>query len=135
MTKEQLMAYLPYDLKAQDVNTKEVRKVTLLHFTYDIDTVGHNHLIYDGVLLHKHIPILKPIEDAEKYIRSEFDKHYFGNDCDKDVIELFCYEKIGEIIDFNILEITTLPYDTVQWLLKNHYDVFGLLKENKAVNI
>jgi hypothetical protein len=46
-----ILPYIPFQLKAQDIRTKEIRTVTLLHFTYNKETVGHNHLISDGLLL------------------------------------------------------------------------------------
>lgn len=33
-----------------------------------------------------------------------------------------------------IFDIEVLPYGCVQWLLKNHYDVFGLIEAVLAVN-
>ena len=69
-----LAGYLPYGLKAQDLRTKEVRIVTLLHFTYDNETVGHNHLIYEGLMLSKHLPILFPLSDLTKEIEVNGEK-------------------------------------------------------------
>ena len=65
---EHLAPYLPYGLKAIDDKTNEIRLVTLLHFTYNKETVGYNHLLYDGMLLSKHIPLLYPLEYLTKEI-------------------------------------------------------------------
>lgn len=69
-----LAGYLPYGLKALCVRTNEIRTVTLLHFTYDLKTVGHNHLIYEGLLLEKHKPILRPLSDLTKEIEVNWEK-------------------------------------------------------------
>jgi len=136
MTKEQLMAYLPYDFEIFEDEFNSTHNVIgiIEDEIWCKDDIGDGYSFFISELLEQgYKPILKPIEDAEKYISSEFDKRDNNQDFNQEVIDLFCEEKIYCDESLSDLEITTLPYDSVQWLLKNHYDVFGLLKENKAV--
>jgi len=108
-----ILPYIPFKLKAQDIRTKEIRTVTLLHFTYDLSTVGHNHLIYDGLLLSKHLPILRPISDLEEI--SPAIHNYLIKKCENYVMRL-------QQIDYNVL-------------IENHFDVFGLIEQGLAISI
>lgn len=132
---EHLAPYLPYGLKVRlpYENVKTCRK-------YVIGTVG---AIYsDGsIVCHDTVnaspdrfkPILKPISEADTEIRTHFSLFFCCKQHDKQVIDLFCEEKIGEIELLQYLKIQELPYDSVQWLLSHHYDVFGLLESGDAV--
>jgi hypothetical protein len=78
-------------------------------------------------------PILKPISWADDYVRSEFNKFDHVQECDNEAIDLFCFEKLNTEDFLSELDLSKLPYDSIQWLLKNHYDVFGLLDVSEAV--
>jgi hypothetical protein len=133
-----LAPYFPYGLKVKlpIVNKKECRQ-------YVIGTIG---AIYsDGsICCHDTVnstpnwfkPILKPIEDADSLIRLEWAKFHSSKDYDydKEVIDLFSYEKIGTTDLLQAINLMHLPYDSMQWLLARHYDVFGLLDKGLAVS-
>jgi hypothetical protein len=116
-----LAPYLPYGLKAIDTQTKEIRRVTLLHFTYDLKTVGHNHLIYEGLILRKHKPILRPLSDLS------------NEDLEGEPI-YFPSIKMVELIESN-RDILGCDYSEVDYLIRNHFDVFGLIEKGLAINI
>jgi hypothetical protein len=131
-----IIPYIPFQLKAQDIRTKEIRTVTLLHFTYDLSTVGHNHLIYDGLLVSKHLPILRPILDLSILVKDEFEKYdgIRSGKADEEVINIFCEENgVDEIIE-NI-DLKSLPYECIEYMFKNHYDFFGLIEAGLAIDI
>jgi hypothetical protein len=116
-----LAPYLPYGLKAIDTQTKEIRRVTLLHFTYDLKTVGHNHLIYEGLILRKHKPILRPLSDLS------------NEDLEGEPI-YFPSIKMVELIESN-RDILGCDYSEVDYLIRNHFDVFGLIEKGLAIDI
>lgn len=124
---KQIAAYLPYEIKAQDVATKEIRTVTWLHFTYTAETVGLNHLIYEGLMLVKHKPILRPLSD------------YFGNKTGREVMdELNCSSdvvcEIWELADGrkNLDQISLKTYNV---MCENHIDFNRLIESGLAVDI
>jgi len=132
---QHLAPYLPYGLKVRlpFKNEKTCR-------SYVIGTVGGIYsdgsiVCYDTVNATPNWfkPILKPISEADTEIRTQFQNFHFCKQHDKEVIDLFCEEKIGDIELIQDLKIENLPYDSVQWLLSHHYDVFGLLESGDAV--
>ena len=78
-------------------------------------------------------PFLRPISDADIKIRTEWSKFHRCETYDKDVINLFSFEKLGTDELLQDLDLIQLPYDSIQWLLSNHFDVFGLLDSGDAV--
>lgn len=157
LTLKHLAAYLPYGLKAQDIRTKEIRLVTLLHFTYNVETVGHNHLIYDGLLLSKHLPILRPLSDlvkeieinGEKFIPLERLRELFYitnkyNNGSSSLTKTLIYNNSFKIKvedyyytsdNVNIYEKDINDFEIYQKLFKWHFDVFGLIDAGLAIDI
>jgi hypothetical protein len=121
--------YLPYRLKAKDLITKEIRTVTLLHFTYDTKTVGHNHLIYEGLLLSKHLPILRPLSDLTKEIEVNGEKFVPTQE--------YSYLRFEEISNYkggqNVMNFIQVREQNI--LLELHFDVFGLIEQGLAIDI
>ena len=148
LTLEQLAPYLPYSVMAQDINTKEVRLVTLLHFTYNTKTVGHNHLIYNGLLLSKHLLVLRPLSDLTKKIEHNGEM-FVPIDVLKNEFML------EQVFDKNIFDFYGFKSELGSWtfihdgkeihdecpifiyniLIKWHFDVFGLIQKNLAIDI
>jgi len=152
-----ILPYIPFQLKAQDIRTKEIRTVTLLHFTYDLSTVGHNHLIYDGLLLSKHLPILRPLSDLltncdvednpfNSYIKKEFtyieflqviynEKIRFSDDSFSDLppFKNSLHFSLCDIFQYslNFDEIFEIQDKLFRW----HFDVFGLIEQGLAISI
>lgn len=141
-----LAGYLPYELNALCVRTNEIRKVTLLHFTYDLKTVGHNHLIYEGLLLEKHKPILCPLSDLTKEIEVNGEKFVpiewfeIGDDVNDseeyDHGNIKLIKTMESISKFNISnDMLHLPYGVVQKLYEWHFDIHGLIEAGLAIDI
>jgi hypothetical protein len=133
LEKKHLLPYLAYDLKAIDVDNGSVRRVTLLHFSYDMKTVGHNHLLYEGLLLKKHKPILRPLSD----LTNEEEGQLFGSRLNW-LIEEYSTRPIHSIFT-QILEnnqwVLCLEYFLFEHLLEWHFDVFGLIEKGLAIDI
>lgn len=78
--------------------------------------------------------ILKPISDLDKLIRNEFEKYDSKEKYDQEIINIFCNENvIKENIDN--MNLSKLPYDCIEYIFKNHYDFFGLIKKGLAVDL
>jgi hypothetical protein len=67
-------------------------------------------------------------------IEAEFHKYSRGLYCDQEIIDLFCAELIGEYDDFDELDFERLPLKTVEYIFSNHYDFFGLIPQNLAID-
>ena len=122
-----IAAYLPYDLKAQSISTKQVRIVTWTHFSYNIQTVGINHLICEGLLLDKHKPILRPLS------------MYCGKMIAKDAMKLLncdvsVVHEIWELQD-GTKSLDQISVKTYNVMCENHVDFDRLIDANLAVDI
>ena len=82
-------------------------------------------------------PILKPISDLEILIENEFSKldDFNGSEYTSEIIELFCFENIGFEEDLSTYDLSKLPYECVEFMFKNHYDFFGLIKQGLAISV
>jgi len=133
-----LAGYLPYELKAMDKRTKEIRIVTLLHFTYNKETVGHNHLLYKGLLLSEHLPILRPLSDLTKEIEVNGEKFVPMKKLLKEVgfnYPLECYIQDEQwILNDGYRAIGQLSHRKVDMLLQWHFDIYGLIENNLAID-
>lgn len=81
-------------------------------------------------------PILKPISDLSILVIEEFEKYdgKINGKANDEIINLFCEENgVDEIIE-NIV-LSSLPYECVEYIFKNHYDFFGLIEKGLAVSI
>ena len=132
-----LAGYLPYGLKAIDERTKEIRTVTLLHFTYDRESVGHNHLLYEGILLSNHLPILRPLSDLAKEIevnRKKFvPKEKLWDEIVYDTDEEYYRILKREWDEIDLIK--SAPYRFVQRLQEWHFDIYGLIENGLAIDI
>lgn len=137
LTIKELAGYLPYGLKAFCVRTNEVRDVTLLHFTYDLKTVGLNHLLYEGLIVEPHKPILRPLSDLTKEITHNGETFV--------PMQKLKDENVSNIeFSLNQLwldQITSAKISILQcWMLQNilfewHFDVHGLIEKGLAINM
>lgn len=86
-------------------------------------------------------PILRPLSDLKIFHELEFKKYNEGKKYDKDYIEWFSYEQfqtmfcVEDIDDFLSLLPQYMLYGQIEWLLKNHFDIFGLIENNLAIDI
>jgi len=132
----ELAPYLPYKLKAyfKQKNTKTCRKMV-------IGTIGG---IYSNcsIVCHdtvnatpdKFFPILRTISEADSIMKNEFLKYNTGEKYDNILVELFCYEHTGTSELLSEIDLLKLPFDSVSWLIQNHFDVFGLIEKKLAIN-
>lgn len=153
---EQLCAYLPYRVKAVDTYRNQIRTVVFNHSTYDLTTVGINHLIFhDGILINPHELILRPLSDLRETIIHD-GKSFIP------LVELIklgnpSFEFEGRYDDFEINEVGypsawcrlmatmsiainhLLINDHPHWVIKKlhewHFDTFELIEKGLAINI
>ena len=79
--------------------------------------------------------LLRPLSELDQILLSEFEKYHKNIDCDNEIIELFCEEHIKTndlILEINI---ESLPFDTVIWMIKNHFDIAGLIEKGEAIDV
>jgi hypothetical protein len=117
-----LAGYLPYRLKVSnnlfpyDINTVSGLK----NETYFIE--NESKYAYGDIYTCK--PILRPLSDLKKEIEVNGEKFV-----PKDWIG---YNYIGENLDTNI---ATWSHRTIQKLLEWHFDIYGLIEQNLAIDI
>lgn len=122
-----VLPYLEYKLKALDTVTKEIREVTIEHQTYDTKTVGLFLLIKSEPLMRFHKPILRPLKEIYQVqeIMDEFSEYHL------ELFETsFFILGIGCTNRFDHVNVT--QYNS---MLKNHFDVFGLIEKGLAIDI
>ena len=137
-----LAPYLPYELKIFD-NSKSKKIIENKNNDFLFENLpdeyvsafgrtGLEQVLRDDLLK----PILRPIEDLSLLVIEEFEK-YDGKRNGKandEIINLFCEENgVDEIIE-NIV-LSSLPYECIEFLFKNHYDFFDLISQGLAVSI
>jgi hypothetical protein len=132
MKLEYLAGYLPYELEAIDTQTKEIRIVTLLHFTYDLKTVGHNHLIYEGLILRKHKPMLLNPINITKEIADDF---YTGTEPYDSfrVTYLTIIYKYDNLSIWRVVDMCN-GIDNIDKMNKHHIDYRGLIEKGLAID-
>jgi hypothetical protein len=140
-----LAPYLPYDLNVVclDKGVTFFNKQISIHSFRISKNFVHNtyQLIYrnEGVCMENIKPILRPRSDLKKGFHKDFDELLFDENnyvyTDEigikatPSIELFIGDGCNNTIIFNsVIEIYNL-------LLKHHFDVFGLIEKDLAINI
>lgn len=80
-------------------------------------------------------PVLRKLDDLNYKILFEFEKYdKGGNDVDKEIIDLFCFENIGTDEFCSLENIEKLPHECLVYMFKHHYDVFGLIHKDLAID-
>ena len=116
-----------------------------IHFRVDGKVVELDYIKLSGYCVfkniiesnygHSHIqPILKPIWEADTYIRSQFSRFDNGLASDKEVIDLFCFDSINTDELLCEISLENLTHKSFMWLVKNKYDVFGWIESGEAVD-
>ena len=121
ITIEQLAGYLPYELKLKN-QLNGIETLTAINASGTILTERN-----DWSNIAKYKPILKPLEglDWQQFIN---DNHRLMSDAIHDFIEYFC-----DAVNCHDAMICA-PYPVFIWCLENHYDVYGLIDNDDAVN-
>jgi|SRR5690606_5437814 len=149
LTIEHLAPYLPYKIRVIDtiVGRSKVMNTgqgSSNHWV-GIKTV----LNYEGRI---YKPILRPLSDLNKESFKEtiiaffeslekdikITKYDSGNSDENDFTLTVTYKWMGDVfteILVNRGSVNDSRYYFVKWLLKNHFDVFGLIDQNLAIDI
>lgn len=131
ITKEELLPYVAHNVNAICVCTKEIRTVTLNHFTYDLKTVGINHLLNkNDVLIEPHKLLLRPLYQLTNEIEVNGEK-FVPIDRIRE-LGLGHVDYISNEREYWIKTKThtgwlnSIPYVIIQKLLSWHFNVFNL---------
>lgn len=131
---EHLAPYLPYGISLQFVIREEIVRTgvmsRLLNYSHETHPVRVAIDNYDSEHIWMFKPILKPLSDLEKDVvvatnlEEVYDVSY--NAVLHGVITFVSHE--------DPFDLEHLPLGAFTLLVKNHYDVFGLIEKNLAVN-
>jgi hypothetical protein len=124
-----LAPYLPYGL----------RGITERNTIFELDIYSNmgpkiEKRDISGFLNNNIRPILRSLSDLDSLLKTNFEMLGSGLH-DEEMVNLFCYENIGTDENLADLDITKLPYECVEYMFRNHYDVFGLIEKGLAVDI
>ncbi len=89
--------------------------------------------VYGVKLLHIK-PILRPLSELDKLIEVNFEMLNSGLH-DVELIDLFCYENTNTDEPLVDLDLNKLPYECIEYMFRNHYDFFGLIPAELAIDI
>lgn len=121
-----LAPYLPYGLIAIDNSGKEIN---LTDRIYSLP----------AAILTNYKLILRPLSDLVKPCLP--DERTPAEEMEDDLMMSWCvaYDEAYEIITENEATLKAkakmLPYEMVEWLFEHHFDIYGLVDQNLAVDI
>jgi len=132
LTIQELSAYLPYGLKIKVIDTS--------FYKYDIMTlcdkgglsnIGLSYII-DNPKDFK--PILRPLSEFgdSDDLKKVHEFIGLGKWCEHYDFYFACWFNDLSNVDKLVLQA---PYEVFQYFLANHYDVFGLISNNLAIDI
>ena len=127
MKKEEFLAIsLPFGLK-----------IDIIYHNGSNDSKNTNLIAkdLDGECDYEVIPILRPLSELEQILLFEFEKYHQNIDCNNEIIELFCEEHIKTSDLVSEINIESLPFDTVIWMIKNHFDIAGFIEKGEAIDV
>jgi hypothetical protein len=137
MTKQQFISFsLPFKLVCQVTdkkNFKEVTKLAVLAAVYVDGQVSFFDTVESSHGFSSVMPILRPLSEADTIIRTEFSKRICGKDHDSEVIDLFSLEHTNTSDLLQDITIDNLPFDSVLWLIKNHFDIGRFVEKGEAI--
>jgi hypothetical protein len=123
-----LAPYLPYGI---NITKDDWGKI----FKLDNNGTTLNCVGIDYVLNVKAKPILRPIADLYDLLYKEFSNYKKGIKYNEKLVDLFCYENIRTEELLSDIDLSKLPYECIEFMFRNHYDFFGLIENNLAINI
>lgn len=139
-----LAPYLPYGLRLQDDESNNGKLVALfedcLNIRYDINVGDYEFGFYDIK------PILRPLSDLPTIFKEFVDVMPFGNEYKgqlyfeektlSKLTDLFIIKSdVAVELSINKAQPLTSYYLAVDVMIKNHFDVFGLIDQNLAIDI
>jgi len=127
-----LLPYFSYSLKVKFKNFDSIYDLLSIGGENEIMIISENKLDLDTVGIDGIEPILRPLSDFQEEHIEE--------------IKAFLNQKWCQVYDdyFDALfehdwlmhtRILMCPYEIIQWFFKNHYDVFGLIEDDLAIDI
>jgi hypothetical protein len=117
MTLEQISAYLPYGVTCK---VFEPWQWTLgYHFILSVETCKETRA-FNSLKMGYAQPILRPLSDLTLEELQEFDDELYDFP-----VEIFL-DQIAKL---------RITYEFAQWLLKKHFDIFGLIDAGDAIDI
>ena len=121
-------AYLPYKLKIFDLRTSDIEILE----SVSIDGLKTE---FDEYFFNQAKPILRPMSDLHKYNekgdKSFRDELLLNSELQNDFERDFITEYIDNL---HFDKILLAPYSIIQKLLELHFDIFGLIENNLAVD-
>jgi hypothetical protein len=136
MTKLQFLAFsVPFKLVCRviDKKSKDVTSLGVLATVYVDGQVSFFCTIKSSYAFNSVMPVLRPLSEADTIIRTEFSKRSCGKDHDSEVINLFSLEHTNTSDLLQDITINNLPFDSVLWLIKNHFDIGGYVEKGEAI--
>jgi hypothetical protein len=133
-----LAPYLPFDLDVVCLDkgvTFFNQQISIHSFRFSKNFVHNTYqLIYrgEGVCMENIKPILYPLSDFKEEQIEEikaFLNHKWCQVYDEFFDALFEHDWLMHT------RILMCPYEIIQWFFKNHYDVFGLIEDDLAIDI
>jgi len=122
-----LSPYLPYGLK---IANKSIKKSEGILSVYIMEINNDNDKGIENVLFGANqIPILRPLSDLTKEEKKEMHSRHPNLPNYQEFYEEFVNEK-----GLNLSE-TIIEYAAMEFLIENHFDVFGLIEKGLAINI
>lgn len=134
--------YLPYGLRFIYCDSPEERYILeLKSCAEDYVTCPDTDYSYNDIK-----PILRPLSDLTKEITDKFNRKFvfidtleIGEDDNGTEYTHGNVKIINELKNISkhnlFLDVHYLPFSLVQDLLKNHFDIYGLIKKGLAVDI
>lgn len=118
----EICGYLPYGLSINNKN-EELRAIVNPD---GVETLFRGHLI-NYYELEEIKPILSPLKDI--YTHKYKPKYAKGMHVISEIIPMYYLEMI------KIGQVKEIPYDWFELLLKEHFDVYGLINRGLAIDI
>lgn len=128
-----LLAYSPYGLKA----VKALTRIEITAVILETEQIYHTSYLGSKLRVISNIedikPILRPLSDLYKedlvYLINHHSTDWFSDTNNESLVN-DCLEKenLHHYIEF-------LPFGLVTWFVENHYDIFGLIEKQLAINI
>lgn len=117
LTAEHIYAYMPYGLRIKFNNTGNVRKVIVNYECKDEREISLSHLIF-AIQLHNigFKLLLRPVSELSE----------------NEIKEIALKERIHIKNVLRYIRMNIVSYRTIQMLLEQHYDVFGLIEHGLA---
>tara|TARA_R110002124_G_scaffold281430_1_gene455747 strand:+ start:96191 stop:96622 length:432 start_codon:yes stop_codon:yes gene_type:complete len=133
LTIKELAPYLPYGLKIDSGGFEDTRIM-------DADIESNCKIINIGACIRmQYKPLLRPLSDLtkEEYwkLSGKDSKDSFGFWYGKDKRYGFLHFEGYTSRQYSLDIINKIPYYAFEFLVKNHFDVFGLIEKGLAIDL